>query len=459
MDNCNKYEKYKFIQILEHSSDIIINDIEKNEMYKDESNLKLLDNFIAELYDDFGAISSKDNFIRLIKLFFKKNKNDLVFDYLLIFKYIFRGSNDRMYYNFFQLDYDIFKKIVKKYSNVKMTDKSVPLDPKTKLILSDKKFNLSCGILNELQRDIIYYYRNDMHMYDLLEQKKMELILSLYKKKKFLLKKLLFNLVENNLNKKHNECDEDNVQKIQNKIINETYIDLRTLKKHQIIFVMIKLLISTTKFTDFDDVLSIIYTRSHNSVIEMISILKPELLNINLELLKKIIYYGRYDVFVKLYFHIPHKILKIFQDFNPFDLSKNGFSHCDDIHGGTKFCNIYCYDSEYEYDCDDSENGNYGVDEGKHKELINEILSICSEKNYAHVSLTNNIKKHWFSIAIGYENNYFASYEELQEIFGLKFKLNDKESIKQHIELCGKMKTWHVIKYNCGDEFLDMLFE
>lgn len=93
-------------------------------------------------------------------------------------------------------------------------------------------------------------------------------------------------------------------------------------------------------------------------------------------------------------------------------------------------------------------------------------MSICGEKKYTHVVWTDDIKKYWIRRTIelntiadeSIEYEYFVSYDELKNILGLDFNFENKESIKKHIELFGKDKTWEIIKSKCDENFLNLLF-
>ena len=99
-------------------------------------------------------------------------------------------------------------------------------------------------------------------------------------------------------------------------------------------------------------------------------------------------------------------------------------------------------------------------------ELINFILSIAAEKNYTHISWNDKIKSHWIIMSIEnlslanktQDNEYFASLDELEIIFGLNFNFKDRDSIKNNIKLFGKKNTWKIIKYKCNEDLLDLLY-
>lgn len=465
--------------------------IKKLDIYDDELNLKAINEFISELYSDLKSICSNYNFTNFVKILFTQNDKEIKLDYNIIFNCLFSYSsiyscgyhNNKIdnYIKFFELNDDEFKRILTKYSNIKITDKFIPLDPKTKIILSNKNYSLSNEISNKIINIIVKNDGGLKNEISKLTQSKLEFILTLSTKNNFYLKELLFTfdrkITRNNGNNNGNNSDNDsdngndsdsdndsdndnnnNNKKIMPDIFNELIIrtEINFIKdikcSHHMMFVVIKILILNNVFDNFSKILDIIYSRSNIHVINMISILRPELLDINLTLLNKIIYYGRYDVFKTLFFHIPYKILPILKESNPFDISKIKINYTDDINGGSHWGN------------DEQERPIIG--KKNHAKLIKFIFKIASEKNYTHICWTNEIKKYWLNIAISnincnqydQDDEYFVSYKELLEILKLKFDFTNKESIKEHIDLLGRNRTWDVIISTSDDKFLDLLF-
>lgn len=457
IQNNESYREYKFVKITGYSSKEIIELIKKLDIYNDKNNLMLIDEFISELYEDLNTICSNYQFVDFIKKLFTQNdyentlSYDIIFNQLFTLGSMFYDSLDS-YINFFELNNEQLTKILVKYSNIKLTDKNIPLDSKTKIILSDKNFNLSNVIIRKLINTICSsHYNKIIESLNKITQSKFELILEFTEKTNKYLKCLLYEY-------KHNiKFDKDNfsLPKIYDELINKIEINFMDYIKstNHILFILIKLLITNNVFNDFNEILDIIYSRSNIPVITLISILRPELLDINLSQLKKIIYYGRYDVFELLYFHIPYKILPILKESNPLDFRGIEINYSDDIHGGSNWGN--------------DENDRSIVGKKNHNSLIGLIFGIAGEKKYTHICWTDEIKKHWINCAIEYkkyshvsqDDAYFISYNELVEMIGLKFDFTNKESIKEHINLFGRENTWDLIKSTSDDNFLDLLFD
>jgi hypothetical protein len=184
----------------------------------------------------------------------------------------------------------------------------------------------------------------------------------------------------------------------------------------------------------------------------MTNTIRPELINLDLIGLKKIIYYGRIKVFEFLFFHIPYVILDLLSKSNPLDISDfEGVFYTDDIWNGTTLI-----ENEYERKI---------IGSKSHTQLINYIMEICKEKNYSHVKWTDPIKKYWVNLALEYKLNleyqdskYFIPYDELLQILELNFDLKNKESIQLHIDMFGKNATWNWIKDSSDENFLDLFF-
>lgn len=457
MSNDNPYSQYKFVDIIGYSSKEIIELIKELDIYNDENNLILIDEFISELYSDVKSILSKYKFVDFIKILFTQNNKEKILSYDIIFNnlfsYISLFNDDGLcdFVNFLELDDEEFKQIITKYSNIKLTDKNIPLDPKTKIKLSDKNCCLSNIILQKIINTLCSNrYKEIKKAFNIITQSKLELLMQFSEKKNSYLECLLYKFDS------HTRLNKDNygLHKKYDELINKTEInfvnDIEEIK--HIKFILIKLLILNNVFNNFISILDIIYLRSNIPVISMISILKPELLDINLSQLKKIVYYGRYDVFELLYFLIPYKILPILKESNPLDFNGIENNYTTDIHGGSHWGN--------------DENDRSIVGNKNHVSLIKLIFGIAGEKKYTHICWTDEIKKHWIQIAIenkkysdvGQDEKYFISYNKLVEMLELKFDFTNKESIKEHINLFGRDKTWEIIKSTLDDKFLDLLF-
>jgi len=187
----------------------------------------------------------------------------------------------------------------------------------------------------------------------------------------------------------------------------------------------------------------------------MINIIRPELLDITDLMLKKIVYYGRFNVFEILFENIPYKILDIISKSNPLDLkieNVDEFSYIEDI-----------WNDHYRFE-EENEKPIISPTDINHEKLINLIISIGREKYYNHICWTESIKIYWIKLAIDYssyttnqDKHYFIKYEKLIEMFNLKFDFTDKTSIKQHIQLFGKEITWkYIININDAN-FLNLL--
>lgn len=426
-----------------------INLVRSCNMYDDKNDLISIDNFICELYDDLIPFSNNWDFNKIIKLFFTRNNFQTQISYKKIFNIIFAFSefeNDNVMSNYDKIlnisDFELFKSIVKKYSNIKLSDKLVQPKSTTNIVISDDNYNLSSLLMIKI---IIQINKNYDYIKKINSDKLELLLLNIKKTNIFLEQILLSNNYPNRL------------ETIIIELINKTQIDFANIKQKEFTFVLAKLLVENNIYNDFNSILNIVYCRSALSFIEMISILKFELLDIDLMMLKKIIYYGRFDVFEKLYYNIPWKILSILEKHNPLDLDITNcdFDYSDDVNGG---------------DFWDNELGRKVIGEKKHKELCKMILSIAEEKNYSHISWTDKIKLQWMELVIINENKvdqlyysqaslYFVDYTTLIEIFNYKFDFESRESIKNHIKLFGKLNTWKIIKSQCDEKFLDLLLE
>lgn len=425
------YDKKKIIDLI-YSYDI----------YKTKENLVTLDNFICELHDDLFVFCSNYDFEKIINIFLTKNNYELQMSYSRIFDEIFMMStfcNEiHKYKNIIEIeDFELFQKIIIKYSNIKLSDKQIIFDPSTNIVVSNKNFNLSNVLLTK-----IIDSRNIAELISKIYPDKLELLLNNVKKNNSFLEKILFsNKYPESLNKYYSD------------LLIKTKHDLdENTKSKELLIILVKMFIENNIFDNFTEILNIAYSRSYVSFIETVLLFKPDLLDINLNMLKKIMYYGRFEVFEKIYWHIPWKIHSILKDHNPFDFGDFYYDYTYDIYGGS-------YWGRDEYD-------RTIIGKREHDKLFKLILSIAEEKNYIHVGWTEEIKTEWIKRAIEYESEsdeslsyrYFISYEELKKIFRLEFDFTSKESIKKHIELFGKQHTWDMIKLKCKENFLDLLF-
>lgn len=442
-------DNIKFIKPIfgEYDKKEIIDLISLCDIYKDNENLIKIDNFICELYEDLIPFSNVWDIKILIKKFFTKNNKQLIISYYILFNEIFTfglfNNTLEKYINFLEItDFELFEKIINKYSNVKLTDKSIPIEPTTNIILSADNFNLSNILISRIINNICSPFGKENNIIKNLSLDKLKFLFSNITKNNSYLKNILIN----------NEYPNNTSSKIKELIV-KTQIDFNNITSKELIFVFSKLLVENNVFDNFYEILNIAYCRSALSFIEIIVELRFDLLDIDLPMLKDIIYYGRFEVFEKIYWHIPWKILSILEANNPFDLTDCNCDYTEDINGGSHWGN-----NEYERKI---------IGKKKHKELFNMIISIVEEKNYSNVVLTDEIKSQWIKMAItndSYENIsqdsiYFVNYKELKEIFGYEFDFKSKESVSKHIKLFGKSHTWEIIKSNCDEKFLDLLFD
>ena len=426
--------EYRFVKILgRYSSKKIIELIKKLDIYNDENNLMLIDEFISELYEDLNKLCANYIFIDFIKKLFTQNDTVKTLSYDIIFNKFFTLGpffNFKLdsYINFFELNDEEFKRILLKYSNIKLTDKNIPLDSTTKIILSEKNFNLSNVISRRLINDVCSGNYNEItKLFNKITQSKLELVMEFSEKTNEYLECVLY---------EYNPCtkfDKDNfsLPKIYDELIYKIEINFTDYIKctDHILFIIIKLLITNNVFNDFNQILDIIYSRSNIPVIILISILRPELLDINLHQLKKIIYYGRCDVFELLYFHIPYKILPILSESNPLDFRGIEINYTNDIHGGSNWGN--------------HENDRSIVGKKNHTSLIELIFGIAREKKYTHICWTDEIKKHWINCAlenkkyskVGQYEAYFISYDKLIEMIDLEFSYGSYRKVNQFLKL------------------------
>lgn len=461
----NNFDNIKFLNIFSnYDVKKITEQITSYTIYKDFNNLITIDNFICELYNDLSSFCSKWKFKEFVKKLFTKHNSPMIITYASIFNDVFMvhslKNNIEDYIKFFEMeDFVKFEKIILKYSKVKLTNEILPIEPSTQIVIEENNFNLSNILVKKLKILINSFNSYDCNPNTIISfisnfnQNKLKLLFSLVdeKTKYDFLKSLLFNdLFPRELNNKIN------------KLINETNINFINEIDKALIFIMPKLIFVLSKiivinetFENFNKILDIAYSLSNISFIEMINILKPELLDINLIMLKKILYYGRFKVFEKLYWEIPWKVLSILEKYNPFYIGNEDFNYIDDI-----------YDGKY-WDNDECDKIIIGTKQ--HAQLFKLIMSIAQEKNFTHICWTDEIKSQWVGLAIEYNLNnknllnaeYFVSYAELKEIFGFELDFTSKKSIKQHILLFGKANTWKLIKSSCecNEDFLDLLFD
>lgn len=444
--NMDNYSNLKMFKIYGWESNILNSQLEKLPLYLDKSKLLLLNNFIEELYNDFHLIIDDYNFRKFIKYLLEpKNKPEILnltklFNYDLFF--------EQHMHKLIEIDDAIFSNIINKYSSIYIGNKDIPLDPLVNLTLSNDEFNISKLVFNYMIDHI--NKKTYIISYTILEK-----IVSYLPKSNNYFTTILYNLnyVQYKNIKNLSEC-------IKNNITNKTIIDIIKIKSKETnnflelyMYILIKILIEHNKFKDWDEILNIIYCSSYLNLLDMINTIRPELISLDLIGLKKIVYYGRFEVFEFLFFNIPYVILDLLSKSNPLDLTGlEDISYTEDIWNGN-ILNI-------------GENEKQIIGEKKHKELIDLITSICAEKNYPHVLWTEEIKKYWINLALEYRLNlvfqdskYFISYDKLLELLHLSFDSKNKNSLQYHINMFGKKATWNWIKKTCDENFLDLFFE
>ena len=357
---------------------------------------------------------------------------------------------ESIYKNILLLDHEQFEYIIYKYSNFDLSTYSIQLDPKINTKIIPGPFNLADKLLDH----IIMKKKT-------IDQSKLELILKNIKLKS---NSHLLNLFETikgyellkNLKNMYDSFD------ITDSIILKTYVNVEELKsqnkkshEYLYLFLMIKLLIMFNIYNDFSKILTNLYCCSGSTrlkILDMIMVLKPELINLDLTQLKKIIVYGRLKVFDFLFLNVPWLILNLLKDSDPFDLSDIELDYTDDIYSGS-----FYYEKELERTI-------IGCEDFQHEKLINAIMTIGLEKNYQHIQWTDKTRIYWLKLALEYaidnttlSKEYFIQYDKLLEIYNLVVDFTNKESIYKHIQLVGKKETWDLIKIKCDESILDLI--
>lgn len=416
----------KFNEIIGYEKKKYLDLIRELEIYKNFNNLYKFKNFIVNLKDDYRI----ENYSMREKIFYLLKKN------VQIKKINYKNLLEDKYdcYNYIEkillLSNEEIIFLIEKYNDIYLDNSILPIDPTTNFIVdSSNKFNLSFEIIKFL------IHKNDKKILvdiNLLESiiKKisnpdrliLDIINKLYVQYNIFedkIRKLIHENITLKLNTNINEL-------ISNEIISNefTFTDICNI-------IIFKLILENYNFDKFENILKLLYLSSNILFLEIISILKPELLDITLSQLQKIIYYGKYQVFMFLMEYIPWKIVNILKESNPFDLIET---------------NIYkdetcCYESD---------------DENAHKKIFEYILMIAKEKNFIHIYWSDEIKKQWIDLAIRYKH---IKYNELLQIFNLSFDFSDKESIKSHVKFFGRETTWRYLldKYKDKDFILDIL--
>lgn len=456
MNNCNyNYDKLKIFKLYSYDRNILLSMINKLPIYSDISKLEIFDNFINELYEDFNQLIPDYKFKEIIKYLLEPKNTPSTFSfYKLLDINMSSILCETFLTDLIEIENDdIFYNIIKKYSRIFISDKDIILDNSTNLSPCLDEFNISEIIFKHILKVNQDSFSKKTYITDFNRLEKIieylpisnyyfeKILYQLNCQSTFRIKIIFTDYIENNITTK----TKINIKNI----LNEKKENFSELYK----YILIKILIEKNKFEDFNEILNVMYCCSHINLLNMINIIRPELISLNLIGLKKIIYYGRLRVFEFLFENIPYIILNLLSKSNPFDISDlEDISYTDDIWDGKIW-----YERESE---------KYIIGRRQHKELIDLIMKICAEKNYNHVMWTDEIKKYWISLALQYkleinyqDSEYFIQYEKLLEIFDLKFEINNKESIQTHIKMFGKKSTWNWIKESSDENFLDLFFD
>ena len=427
----------------------IIVQIELMEIYKDFEKLKLFDNFLTNFLDDFKQYMNTWVISDLIKMLLQPSDKNII----LTFQKLLGKDMDELESLFNKIilsdNIDKFKQIINKYSKKKISDWVIPLDPTTRITLSNDEFNIANMIVK------IFYRKQNYIQFD-----KLEILTSFITKENFYIEKIIEII---------NLTGIRSIGEIESIITIKTNISIEILKEiigtksraakrfsYGYMFTFFKLLLINNVYSNFKEILTLLYCSSMLSLLEMINTLKPELIDLDQRQLMKIIFYGRAGVYDFLFFNIPYKILDILKTSNPFDLSffENNFPlYIDDIDSGSYWHN------------DEREKLIVASNDIKHSELIDSIIKISLEKSYNHIMWTDEIKIQWMKLCQKYKHDtstleyaYFISQEDLLKIFDLKFDIKNKEDINKHIKLFGKEITWSWIKNEADETILDLFF-
>ena len=439
----------EFNKLLGYDKQIFLDLINGLDIYKDLNNLNKFKKFFLNFNKDFSKFISVYGIREKIYYLLKKESYNKKINYNDLLKHEYLTCN--YIKNILLLSDDEICYLINKYNNISLNDDILPLDPITNLSIdSSNKFNLS--------NDIISFLSNSIDNESVVKFKILEILIKKISNTDFIIRNIINDL-------KLYDLTDELIKKTHDKITSKIEININELMSDDLIseeyslaiiinIIIFKLIIENHNTLDCDIMLTKIYCSSNILLLEMIQILKPELLDINLLQLQKIIYYGRYKVFLFLMENIPWKIMDILSQSNPFNLEQTKISYIDDLWNFKRWHN------------DEFEKPIIGENDFNHEKLIEYILMIVVEKNYTHVCWTDEIKKYWINLSIDYKKNrnnqstlYFIDYDKLLKIFNLSFDFTSKESIKSHIEIFGRKTTWEYLshKYKTDDSILDIL--
>jgi hypothetical protein len=285
------YDKYDFINLFDYDKNNFIELISDLEVYKDESNLIKINDFIMEIYNDFKDINPKFRYKDFLLMLFKKKQKPYK---LTLHNIIFFDSyHIENYWNkLLKLDIISFENIIKKYSNINLFNRDLPFDSSMNIIIINENYNISDKIIHTNLLSLINYSYEKIY----IDTSKINILVK-YITKTNLYIDLIFDCIMTNSRLLINT---ENIDKSEsaNKIFNEEFIskiniDLSEINNHKFDIYrleLIKKFIMNNIFDDFSLVLTRIYCSDLDIILNMIGLLRLDLLEINEVQLKKIIY-------------------------------------------------------------------------------------------------------------------------------------------------------------------------
>lgn len=417
--------------ILKYNSDINI--------YK----LTNIDNFICELYQYiFPICLDIDKFNEYIKFLFLQNK-EYLFRYESIFYklVLYDGYSDKGYKRILQLNMNDFKSLILKYSNCDAIYNNILCD---KLIgetstTKNEKFNIANKLL---------YYLFETKSMDVIQYTTFEKINILISNSTNLIdcmKKSVELLDISHKNKKFQSINIRDIIHIESDTIPRNLLTSRFISN---IWLLSICLIKSLQ-QELNKVLDYVYCRSNIYVIDIINEISTDLITISESQLTKIVYYGRYEVFNKLYEIIPTKLMTILQTSNPLDISKNVCHYRTDVLNDPPYWG-------------NDEDDRQIVGKKNHLKLFKSIFNIKEQYNLNHINWSIDIQRDWLKKSFKYKDLqyicYFITYQKLLEIFNIKIDISSKETIQTLINLVGKKYTWNIIKNEGTEDILDIFF-
>ena len=434
----------EFDKLFEHNSDEISELMGDLMIYDNELNTHIFKKFIIQFAIDFDCILNKLKLFSIVKNLLTLKHRPTQVD----FGSLFLTSSD--YENILSVcDIDKLEFLINKYKNFICSKNILPIDPAMNFNLSADPYNISDKLLGKFLTTLNNYPID-------LSYDKLDLIVKNMTPNTIKIIKYCIDYTDDFDSLKKINIYENITTKISINIIEffgmikECYIDRKTIFR----LLIFKLMLIHNRIIDYDLVLDRLYCCSNLELLNMINILKPEIININLSQLKKIIFYGRLKVFEFLMDHIPSKTLLLLSESNPLDLTETKFSYNIDIWAGKS------------WNTDELEKDIIEFDDIKHVQLIQLIKLIAGEKNYVHIIWTNDIIKYWYELIIKFKSYinsqapaYFIDRIDFLKLIGHDFNFDNKKSILKHIELFGRKNTWDIMvnEYKQSDIILDIL--